>query len=119
MVGATYHWFLKVDCRALSPSAGGFGNNLFETDLVVEGYLQRQSFAALSETVSPIAQAQHFAKAGVWQDALTVLLEAQLSSASRGDGDVDGDARLAIATAIEQLLTSVGLDPFVPYIIQD
>ena len=101
-VAADYHWLLQVDCHnPLEPS------DQFTTDLVVEGFIRRLAVPtdpAIDPTsLDTVAQ---LAASGVWNDALDVLI-AQLSDHPQPD---------TISIALSQLLASVGLEGFTPYV---
>ncbi len=88
-----YHWYLLINCNEKSQSE----------DIAVEGLVKRiapkPDLQSSLATATPREQAAIYAKAGIWQDALTILGELKRSKPK--DTALDADWK--------QLLESVGL----------
>lgn len=85
-VGKTYHWRFVLNCNAEDPTGS------------VEGWLERTKISPNLQAkllqASPLEQAKLYAKAGIWQETLTIL----------------GRLRGSQPTEWEELIGSVGLD---------
>jgi hypothetical protein len=93
VVGQYYHWYLLIDCNPQSRSE----------DLAVEGLVQRitlnKDLASRLQAATPRQRVALYARAGIWQDAITTLGE--LKRAKPQDP--------ALAADWKDLLESVGL----------
>jgi Domain of Unknown Function (DUF928) len=92
-IGQYYHWYLLINCDQKSQSE----------DVAVEGLVKRiapkPDLQSSLANATPREQAAIYAKAGVWQDALTLLGELRRSKPKD----------TALAADWKQLLESVGL----------
>jgi Domain of Unknown Function (DUF928) len=78
--GKKYHWFFKVKtiCAANQPVMLNY----------VEGWVQRQALAALSDrltTATPQQRASLYAENGIWYDALDTLAEAHFANPNEAE----------------------------------
>ncbi|GAA6615524.1 DUF928 domain-containing protein [Scytonema sp. NUACC26] len=94
VVGQYYHWYLLIDCNPQSRSE----------DIAVEGLVQRiplnNDLTRRLQAATPRQRVALYARAGIWQDAITTLGE--LRRAKPQDA--------ALAADWKDLLESVGLE---------
>ena len=107
-VGEPHYWTMALFCDPQRPSSSVF----------VSGAIERVSVAGLEpitkETARSLSQAQAYASAGVWYDALTVLAKLRQTDETHPN-ERDLDSQTAWATLLEQAgLAQISTEPVQP-----
>ena len=107
-IGESHYWTMALFCDPQRPSSSVF----------VSGAIERVDVAALEpltkETARSLPQAETYAEAGIWYDALTVLAELQQTNGS-SPNESNLESQTAWAALLEQVgLAQIAIEPVQP-----